>query len=165
MSRISQSFRARLANRIAALHISRINRRKAESLIVAASVDYLPLKLRAVVRAGLGEHLRRDDRVAIGGATAYVYSGAAVGLLAADPNLNRQVHRLAPTSPRTDTWTLRRPILQKLQGLSTFKQLLTAHPELTELVAFLRDSGPEPDQDALRRKLVRAGWPLTAVRK
>jgi len=162
MSRISQSFRHRLGNRIVAKHDLRIARRKAEDLIQAVAVNYMPAKLRAVVKAGLQDCLRTDACVQFGDVYTYVYAGTDAVAMSRDANLRRQVLRLVPKKARSDSWTLRRPIMQRLAAFDTYKQLTDAHPELAELISHLRYGTPEPDGDKLRRKLLRAGWELRA---
>lgn len=153
-------FTSALANSIAQHHDVRVAERKAKQLVLDAAPDYMPAKLRAVIRAGLGKHLRTDERVEFGRCYTYVYSGTDVAKLQADRKVRRAVARLMPSGRAGDRYALRRPILEKLRSFSTVKQLLKAHPELAELVAYRRDGGPEPDPVKLRRALLRAGWPL-----
>lgn len=163
MSRLGQWFTSYLANSIVACHDARIAERKAKQLVEEAAVGYLPAKLRAAVKAGLGRHLNHNERVQFGRMYTYVYSGTDVDALQADAKLRRAVRRLVPAGQAADSYALRRPILNKLREFNTQKQLLTAHPELTELVAWRRGEGPEPDRVKLRRALLRAGWPLRTV--
>lgn len=160
MSRLGVWFTSGLANSIVQHHDVRVAERKAKQIVLDAAPDYMPAKLRAVVRAGLGEHLRADERAQFGRCYAYVYSGTDITKLEADRKVQRAVARLMPAGRAADRYALRRPILEKLRSFNTVKQLLKAHPELAELVAYRRDGGPEPDPVKLRRALLRAGWPL-----
>lgn len=160
MSRLGQWFTSELANSIVWHHDVRVSERKAKQIVLNAAPDYMPAKLRAVVRAGLGEHLRVDEHVQFGCCFTYVYSGTDIAKLEADQKVQRAVARLIPSGRAADTYALRRPILEKLRSFNTIKQLLKAHPELTELVAYRRNDGPKPDPAKLRRALLRAGWPL-----
>lgn len=160
MSRLGLWFTSALANSITYHHDVRVAERKAKQIVKDASVEYMPAKLRAAVKAGLGEHLRSDERVQFGRCFTYVYSGTDVAKLESDAKVRRAVAKLMPTGKSADGYALRRPILEELRRFNTVKQLLTAHPELADLVAYRRDGAPEPDPVKLRRALLRAGWPL-----
>lgn len=160
MARITQGDRYRIERTLVEMHSHRINERKARALVAERSVQYLPKKLRAVVAAGYGPHLKQQLHVVVGRTTAYVYDATDVVALAADAELRSAVLRLV--HPDVNTGRYRHPIVQRFVGLDTYPKLLAAYPELTELCAWVKHEGPEPDLAKLRRKLLRAGWPLTA---
>lgn len=169
MPRLSQSDKHRIRNRIMSLHYSRIAKARAEELVASFAPIHMPACLRTVIRKGLADCLETGCAVEVDGFRTWTYRGVNAESLAADRDLIKRLRTVYPKRMRVNShhleWRARREIMGRIERYTTHAACLKAFPELQPIFDSMHGERLNADQKTkLRRKLLRAGWPLNSAR-